>query len=180
MTDSDALTEKLLAAVPAWLAETSDPASVPLLPWQSLFAEWLSIQPDRPSTVQQRKVASNFCQRPVSLRELHKVRKNTRFEQYLLALQADSVRRARAIIEEHYAEGVHAHIDGMRMAKDAADYKALPAYTVPILDRVVPKKESVAAATQVNVVLTTKQQSQLEGAPVEVEYEVLPPSAAKL
>jgi len=179
MPDNE-LAEKLLAAVPAWLAESSDPASAPLLPWQSLFAEWLSIQSDRPSTVQQRKQASLFCQRPVSLRELHKVRKNPRFEQYLLALQADSVRRARAIIEEHYAEGVHAHIDGMRMAKDAADYKAIPAYTVPILDRVVPKKEAAAAQTQINVILSTKQQAQLNDTPVEVEYEVLPPSAAKL
>lgn len=176
---TDDLTEKLLAVVPAWLAESSDPASAPLLPWQAVYAEWLSIQPTKPSTVQQRKIASQFCQRPVSLRELHKLRTNPRFESYLLALQADSVRRARAIIEEHYAEGVHAHIDGMRMAKDAADYKALPAFTVPLLDRVVPKKEAVAAQTQINVTLSTKQQAQLTEQPMEVEYEVLPPSAVK-
>lgn len=79
------------------------------------------------------------------------------------------------MLEEHYTEGITTHIAGMRMAMAAEDHKSLPSYTVPILDRVVPKRDAVQGNTQVNVTLTTKQTAQLDAAIAEVEYEVLPP-----
>lgn len=159
------------------LVDSPDPALKPLPPWQSAFAEWLSSQPDKPSTQAQRKMASALLRQTISPKALRRVIRNPAFIRYLALLNADALRRSRAILEQHYTEGVHAHLSGMRSALDANDYKALPSFTVPILDRVVPKKEQVAAATQVNVVLSTKQQALIAGDAPEVTYEVLPPDA---
>lgn len=165
-------------ALPELLAEAAravDPATRPLLPWQSAFAEWLSSQPTKVSVQAQRKIASSLAKTLVTARALGRLRRNARFVSYLASLQLDEIRRARAVLEEHYTEGITTHIAGMRMAMAAEDHKSLPSYTVPILDRVVPKRDAVQGNTQVNVTLTTKQTAQLDAAIAEVEYEVLPP-----
>lgn len=156
------------------------PAFPPLLPHQSAFAEWLSSQPQRPPVSVQRKMYSKLCQRLVSPRtfadHMSKLKTNPHYIRYYASLQADALRRSRVILEEHYTEGVETHLDGMRMAREAEDYKAIPAFTVPILDRVVPKREAVQANTQINVVLSTKQKAVLDNEQVpDVSFEVLPP-----
>ena len=145
--------------------------SQPLLPWQCAFAEWIACQDVRPSISQQCQAASKLAQRTVSKRTLARIRRSQRFIEYYQSLQLDAVRAARSMLEERYGSAITAHFEGLEMALGQSDYRAIPHYTVPILDRVAPKRDNTVVATKVEVILSSKQEAALTADPV---IEVLP------
>ena len=66
------------------------------------------------------------------------------------------------------------HGGGAEQAKAAGDYKAMPAFTVPALDRAMPRKQDAAAQTQIAIVLSPQQLSGFTDYSVpEVKTELL-------
>jgi len=99
------------------------------------------------------------------------MRRSARFIDYYHSLQLDAVRAARSMLEERYGSAINAHFDGLDMALGARDYRAIPNYTVPILDRVAPKRDNTIVATKVEVILSSKQEAAIAA---EAMTEVLP------
>ena len=69
------------------------------------------------------------------------------------------------------------HRQGAEMAVRQGDYRAIPAFTVPALERAVPKRDESRPPTQIAIVISPQQLSGLQTyqAP-EVEVVTLPPA----
>lgn len=99
------------------------------------------------------------------------MRRSGRFIDYYRSVQLDAVRAARAMLEERYGSAIQAHFAGLDLALGAEDYRAIPNYTVPILDRVAPKRDNTVVATKVEVILSSKQEAAMAQ---DAVIEVLP------
>jgi len=144
----------------------------PLLPWQFAFAEWLANQDHRQPVAEQVAKAEELAQRSVSAASLRALRRRKQFREFYERLRKDALSKARAMLERRYPKFVQAHEDGLDAALDAGDYRAVPSFTVPVLDRVAPKRDIAQANAVVTIHLTEKQQALL--ATVEDgEFEVL-------
>ena len=64
------------------------------------------------------------------------------------------------------------HEMALREVKAKKDYKAAPALTVPLLDRVLPKKQE-AVPQAFSVTITTARLDALHAPPTEIEVEAV-------
>jgi hypothetical protein len=154
------------------------PESLPLLPWELEFAEWLANQPKRTSLAEQQEKASELSQRTIGRRGLRNLKDRATFREFFGELQLGALRAARAKLERRMPEYIDAHHKGVHLALDAQDYRAIPAYTNPMIERVWPKRDDVGANVAVVVQLQPKQQAMLDTPTIEVEYEVIASDAS--
>lgn len=114
-----------------------------LLPWMKAFALWyLSPQPDgkKPKTPAQTKKATELAGYLVTKNALYKMRGRPDFQLFLNTLRTSVTDAAKEALTLAHLAYVKAHERGLEMALAHGDYKAIPAFTVPVLDRIVPKK----------------------------------------
>lgn len=120
-------------------------------PWMRRYAAWIASQPSRPTGKEKVQFVRNLIRAPITLGTIRKLEAREDFQKYFEELDADAIKRAKADLEAAMGEYVDTHLEGMRLAVAAKDYKAIPPYTVPILDRVAPKRED--GVRQANVVV---------------------------
>lgn len=145
-----------------------------LAPWELAFAEWLAHSvAQRTSMKTQLEIAMDLAGEPVTYGYIKNLKNREEFREYYVELQKDALRRARSMVEKRLPQGVKAHFEGLQMALDTEDHRSIPAYTVPILDRAMPKKAEIGAVTAVKIELSPKQHALLDETIPEVEVEVI-------
>jgi len=156
------------------------PQTLPLLPWEVEFAEWLATQPKRPPVKDQLAKCDELLTAvgataavPFSRRSLTNMKNRQEYKEYFAELQKDALRRARAKIEMRVPEYIDAHKKGLDMALEAHDHRSIPNYTNPILDRVWPRNDQQVAQAAVVIELTPKQLASIDAPAPVVEYEEL-------
>ena len=149
------------------------PNTLPLLPWEIEFVEWLAHQEKRPKIADQVDKCEELTQKSYSAHRLRGLKARLAFREFFAEMQMDTLKRARKKVERRTPEYVDGHYEGFKMARDHGDYRALTQYTVPILDRVWPKKEETAAIAAVKIELTTKQTELIEAEIPEIEVTVI-------
>lgn len=148
----------------------------PLTPSEFAFCEWFSLRfGKKPPIVEQLKflnemeavdgVPSDYWtpQRLVNLK------RRREFQEYYTNLRAEEIDRARAMLIKRMPDAVDSHFKALAMAMAKEDYRAVPALTTPVLDRVMPKKAEITPVTAVKIELTPAQQQNLQIADTVVE-----------
>lgn len=140
-----------------------------LRPWMKSFALWLlSPQPDgkRPKVSAQTRKASELAGVPVTKEALRWLRKRPDFQLFVQTLEGSVTEAAKESLTLAHQFYVQSHRAGLELAVAAGDYKAIPAFTVPILDRIVPKKAETNVGSKtiiLNVQPDTLQRMQATG-----------------
>lgn len=120
-------------------------------PWMRRYAAWLASRPAKATGKEKVQFVRNLIRAPITLGTIRRLEAREDFQKYYEELDADAIKQARADLESAMGEYVDTHLEGMRMAVTAKDYKAIPPYTVPVIDRVYPKRED--GAPRANVVV---------------------------
>lgn len=118
---------------------------VVLLQWQRLFAAWFAHLPVAPSIedcVRYVRAITTFKVSASAIREL--LHRND-FGQLVARFRESEQLRAKELLNADYQIYVDAHRRGLQMALDAEDYRAVPPFTAPMLDRVAPRKDDQVA-----------------------------------
>lgn len=156
------------------------PQTLPLMPWEVEFAEWLVTQHKRPLIKDQLakceellKAVGAHAALPYTRKDLKNLRQRDEFKAFFADLQKDALKRARAKIEMRVPEYIDAHKKGLDMALEAHDHRSIPNYTNPILDRIWPRNDQQTATAAVVIELSPKQIASINDPPPTVEYEVL-------
>lgn len=126
-----------------------------MLPWMKAFCLWL-LAPHpggrKPRTQEQTRKASELAGYPITRKSLYQMRKRPDVQLFLQTLRASVTESAKEALALQHRRYVEAHLEGLERALEAGDYRAVPAYTVPILDRIVPKKQDPGAGNKTIVV----------------------------
>jgi hypothetical protein len=109
----------------------------------------------------------------VTKRYLTALKRRHEFQKLFAELQKDNLTRARALIKAKAPEYIEADYEGMTMARDAGDYKALTSYTKPIIDRVWPKAVEEQHVTAIKIELTPRQLKEIDEDEIVVEAEII-------
>jgi len=142
------------------LGEKPKQGYTPLSPFEYAFCEWLATQVDGkvPLADQMEKI-SELGQKTYSDNYLRNLKNRKEFKRHFAEIQKTLLARARAKLARHMPEAVDAHFKGMEMAIAANDHRGIPAFTVPILDRVHPKQHDQPQAAAVTINITATQMS---------------------
>lgn len=114
---------------------------VSLLQWQRLFAAWfaqLPVEPSLEDCIRYVRAITTFRVGASTIREL--LRRND-FGLLVARFRESEQLRAKELLNADYQTYVDAHRQGLQMALDAQDYRAVPPFTAPMLDRIAPKKD---------------------------------------
>ena len=90
------------------------------------------------------------------------------FKEYHDKFAQGAVTAARARLEADSPWYIDQHRLGLEQAIQEKDYKAIPNYTGPVIERVWPRREAPTTANQITINLTTRQQAELTQAPAEL------------
>lgn len=161
---------------------TGLPQRRPLKPYEFKFCTWLAYQSSRMPRQTQlemleqlRSEAGEDTEKKLKLRDLTNLKQSAAFKEYFQRLRSSATEAAKTIIENGFKRAAEAHIQGLEMAIDAGDYRAVPPFTTPLIDRVMPKNAegagSPAVAIQIN--LSEKRLEAIEAPAPDVEFEVL-------
>jgi hypothetical protein len=156
--------------------------------WALKFAAWRIACPYTPNRQEQELVATRLAnegidrtsQREVKIgyAQIKRLRTDARWQEYVRVLEDGGIMAARQLFVDDLPAYVALHRWGAEEARKAGDYKTMPAFTVPALDRAVPKRTEGLPATQIAIVLAPERIAGLrrEAEPV-VSVEVLPVGA---
>lgn len=153
-----------------------------LLPWELLFAEWQVRQPTRQSIEMQVAAATNLAHTAGILDEdshitpqmLEAVKRRPVWRKYKRDLSVGGMAQARKQLISYAPQFADTYIWGLHQAKKYGDYKAAASIALPMLDRILPKKEDTAVqAVAVNI--SVKQADLVNSEPdaIETTYEVV-------
>lgn len=156
-------------------AATGEPG-MGLLPWELALAEWKAGQPKRPPLRETLAMCERLAGEPITATHYYRVVGKPEWRAARNRFAKHAMRKARKQFKQAAPYLVDAHIKGLQMAMKAEDHRSIPSYTVPALDRIVPKRQEGVANVQVlNVTLSVAQQALLEKPEaIDVEYEVIP------
>jgi hypothetical protein len=138
-------------------------------PWHYDYADWLSRR-DRASLDDRLEKARELSGYYLEARQIVTLEGRDAFHEYLHQMRGKAAERARAKLERDAEKYVEAHKQGLDYALERKDYRAIHNYTVPVLDRIAPKKDQTPSQTVVIVQLSAAQEAGLQDA----DYEVLP------
>jgi hypothetical protein len=147
--------------------------------WMRGYAEWLALQSGRPALTERQAIANKLARDKVSPKAIRHLEQRVDFRDYYDRLAAGAVTAARAKLEAESPWYVEKHREGLEAALKEGDYKAIPNFTGPVLERVWPRREAPIVATQITINLSARQQTDLTQPPPELlEAEVIeePPS----
>lgn len=116
-----------------------------LMQWQRLFAAWyahLPIQPTTRDCVNYARAITKFRIGDLTVKELIK---RTDFQRLVVVFRESEQKRAKELLNADYQSYLEAHRAGLDMALAAGDYRAVPPFTTPMLERISPKKEDPEA-----------------------------------
>jgi hypothetical protein len=146
----------------------------PLTPYEFTFCEWLACQPTHPSRKAQLAKLQELYnppdadgnpparEIPVDMNRLRALTRRPEFQEYYKQLALEELERSRAMFIKRMPQAVATHFMAMDMAMINKDYRSIPSFTNPVLDRVMPKKSEQAPIAAVKIELTTAQQSLMD------------------
>ena len=131
-----------------------------MMPWMRAYAEWLVLENLTPPNLAIRRVnARRLSRQPVTSKHLTDLHARDDFSAYCEELKQGTVEAARAKFVTRFSEYVDAHHEGLQMAREAKDYKAMMYAAEPVINRVYPVKAEnpSGAATIIQINLTPEQ-----------------------
>lgn len=123
----------------------------------------------------QRLMYLRFTGYAISGYELSQLKKHSEFKGYVREIQESmqtQIEAAQQVAARLLPLGMEVHEMALREVKAKKDYKAAPALTVPLLDRVLPKKQE-AVPQAFSVTITTARLDALHAPPTEIEVEAV-------
>ena len=146
-----------------------------LAAWMVAFAEWLAQQPKNPKIAAQVAAASEFAGRRIEISHIRNLRRRDDFKLLVDKFYQGGVVAARLKFENDLPFYITKHREGLELAAKEGDYRAYKDFTVPALERAVPRRDGFVSATGVtiNVTLSDKQKTLLDSQPIDVDYEPL-------
>lgn len=145
----------------------------PFAQWMKDFCHWKVTVKPRPTTIEQMKEASRLSGINIHRRALAWLLSRKDVDAYLCLLSADGLERAKHRMKtdlEFYAE---LHRLGAEMALKAEDHRSIAAYTVPALDRILPRRQEAVKHEPIVVIQVTQAQAdKLEREPIPSEMIV--------
>lgn len=145
-----------------------------LHPWQRQFARWLAGSKVYPRLPAQRAKLKDLRGFEVPETERKELIRHPAFKAYFQIFQDRGIRAARARMEEVSLEAVNTLTWSMRKAKQKEDYRAVPNIVSPILERAMPRRDSIGMTqAQVTVVLTTQQLQDLDQPQPVIDAQVI-------
>ena len=146
----------------------------PLQQWMKDFCHWLVTTKPKPKIVEQTRRATELAGVVIHRRALTWLTTRKDFDAYYTLLSAEGLARAKHKMLgdlEFYAE---LHRMGAEMAMNAGDHRSIAAYTVPALDRILPKRqEQVQQTSMVVIQVTGNQAAKLDSADLEDKGELV-------
>ena len=143
-----------------------------LRPWMKKLAEWSATQDTTPTLTETALMATTLVGVKISTAYCRKLWNREDWREHKAAIAENAVGVARKRMERRVGEYVDTHYEAMRAARGnvGEDPKTAALIAEPILDRVWPKKEEMAAVQQ-TVIVNLAPHQKVEQV---VEYEVLP------
>ena len=152
-----------------------------LRPWEYHLAQFIAQYPmkGRPPIESLMSVASSEAGADLPEDVVRRTITDPSFRRYRILVENDLVAAARKRLAGSALDVLNNHLEGMEWASDLKDPRAMAAITVPLLDRLLPKKDDSTPMVAVQVVLNQRQLSALEApAPVVVVEAVVEPDDA--
>jgi len=145
-----------------------------LRPWMRTYAAWLAMRPGRPTVTERRVQANLLAHDDVGEKTIRIIEARSDFRELLAKFEESAVALARSKLENDLPFYVEQHRKGLEMALAADDYKKIPDYTNPALERVWPRRDGAnVASANVTITLSAGQVLALDvGLPV-IEAEVV-------
>jgi len=142
-----------------------------LRPWMFAYAEWLMTELKPPTRAARLAKAHELARVGLSSAALYHLEAREDFLTYVTELQRGPIEAARAKFMNRLPSYIDGHWDAFEKATEANDYKAVAQITESAIDRVMPKRDTQLAATQINITLQPRQQELL--ADLDATVEVL-------
>ncbi len=141
------------------------------------YAEWVTTRPEPPTRTERRAWLGQRFRFSLNENSVRALERRGDFIAYCAELQRGPFEEARAKFLARLPKMVDAYDEALDAARAKQDYSAVARIAEPALDRVLPKRQEAAAATQVNITLSPQQLAGLSTAylPPEVEVDALPP-----
>lgn len=129
-----------------------------LRPWMCAYAEWLILETaEAPTRLERRMKANSLARASLTDRHLKALHGRPDFQEYCGELQRGPLEAARAKFRSRFPEYVDAHYEALQLARADGDHRGVAQIAEAALERIMPKKAEVAAATQVNITLSPEQ-----------------------
>ncbi len=144
-----------------------------MVPFEYEFAEWMAGFIKTPTLGEQTSKLSELGEKDLGRQYLRTLKASNEYCNYYRLMLQGALAKARAIWEKDAPLYIDAHREGLEMAKEEGDFKAIVAFTKPAIDRVHPIKEDNVAVANITIQLTQKRQDVLTEELPEVEYEVI-------
>jgi len=152
--------------------------------WTLKFAAWLASAPYVVNKDEQIKVATEIANeglRPnqqrvaITYAQIRRLKQRADWQEVVRKFEEGGVEAAREQFISDLPVYMDLHRRGAQMAMEKGDYRALPAFTVPAVERAVPKRSEAPPATQIAIVISPQQLSGLQAyeAPETVVEAVL-------
>ncbi len=107
------------------------------------YAAWLAIQPAFPKSIERLKSAGICLTTRVSRKNLNALEARDDFVNQVQVYRDQEVTRVKGILERHLESAVDAHMLGLQLAVSERDHRAIPKFTVPLIERAWPKVNEV-------------------------------------
>lgn len=122
----------------------------PLQPWMRAYARWICQhgQAKHPKVSQRTAKASELAGFGIHRGLLKDLESRPDFIALVTRIEGNAAERAKEQLVDEYEWYVQAHRAGLEMALREKDHRAVAAFTNPILDRVVPKKQEHTVTNQ--------------------------------
>ena len=143
-----------------------------LRPWMKKLAEWSGTEEKEPSFKAYCQVATQLAGVKLAAPMVRHLIWREDWREYRKTFASDLIGKARRKVEQRVGEYVDTHYEALKASRQniASDPKTAAGIAEPILDRVWPKKEELAAA-QTTVIVNLAPTQKME---TVLEYEILP------
>lgn len=144
-----------------------------LRPWMIAFAEWYALCTKRPIIAVQVAEATKLAGTPVLNSQLQGLKSRTDFRALVQKFYEGGVAAARTKIENDLPYYVDKHKEGLEQATKKKDYRAYKDFTVPMIERAWPRRESAVIATNITITLTPRQEAEFDLPREAIDAEVI-------
>lgn len=124
-----------------WFTPSSVRQQTSLLQWQRLFAAWFAHLPVSPGINDCVRYVRATTKYRVGADAIRTLMARQDWQRMVVSFRESEPKRARELLNADHQTYVDAHREGLNLALAAGDYRAVPPFTVPMLDRVAPKRE---------------------------------------
>src|SRR5439155_23616784 len=119
--------------------DTKPAPRYPLRPWQAKFGAWLA-DSEHPPIAVQLEVASRLAGQPITYGQVKHLRKRADFVELVDTMRTGGIEAARRLFVSNLPMFAELHAWGAERSKEKDDTRGLANFTVPALDRILPRR----------------------------------------